>query len=86
MPSSIILRPQAKRFLDKLRDPDLYTRLRAAIDRLAHDPRPPRCLKLSGQESLHRVRVGDYRIIYQIRDSELLIVIVDIGHRRDIYR
>jgi mRNA interferase RelE/StbE len=86
MPNSIVLRPQARRFLDKLRDPALYYRLREAIGGLASDPRPAGCVKLSNKASLYRIRVGDYRIVYQIRDAELLVVVADIGHRREIYR
>jgi len=86
MPSSIILRPQARRFLDKLRDPVLYARLRTAINGLADNPRPPSCVKLFQEDPLYRVRVGDYRIVYQIRDAALLVIVVEIGHRREIYR
>jgi mRNA interferase RelE/StbE len=55
------------------------------IARLADDPRPPGCEKLSGSE-LYRVRQGDYRIVYEIRDQELVVHIIRIGHRRDVYR
>ena len=86
MPNSIALRPQARRFLRKLRDPALYARLRAAIEDLVSDPRPTGCVKLAGEEALYRVRVGDYRILYQVRDRALLVVVIEIGHRREIYR
>ncbi|MCE0483730.1 MAG: type II toxin-antitoxin system RelE/ParE family toxin [Methylacidiphilales bacterium] len=49
-------------------------------------PRSAGCVKLAGREELYRVRVGDYRTIYQIRDHELVVLIIDIGHRREIYR
>jgi mRNA interferase RelE/StbE len=52
---------------------------------LAKDPRPPGCEKLSGQEK-YRVRQGDYRIVFAIDDEELNVVVVKIGHRRDVYR
>lgn len=58
----------------------------AAIDDLANDPRPTGCVKLAGEEALYRVRVGDYRILYQIHDRALLVVVIEIGHRREIYR
>jgi len=55
------------------------------IEALADDPRPVGSEKLSGQERF-RVRQGVYRIIYEIRDEELVIIIVKVGHRRDVYR
>lgn len=55
------------------------------IEALAKDPRPPGCEKLSGQEK-YRVRQGDYRILFAVDDEELNVVVVKIGHRRDIYR
>ena len=55
------------------------------IEKLAHDPRPQGCEKISGQERF-RIRQGNYRIIYSIQDDELTIWVVKIGHRRDIYR
>jgi mRNA interferase RelE/StbE len=60
-------------------------RILAAIDRLSEDPRPAGVEKLSGQER-YRVREGDYRIVYEIRDDEVIVVVVKIGHRKDVYR
>lgn len=61
-------------------------RLKPKIDALAKEPRSAGTIKLSGQDDLYRIRVGDYRIIYSIEDNQLLILVVKIGHRRDIYR
>ena len=61
-------------------------RIRAAVDLLADQPRPPGATKLSGEKRAYRVRVGDYRIIYEIFDDRLIVQVVRIGHRRDIYR
>lgn len=61
-------------------------RVRAAIDLLADDPRPPSCRKLAGEDAAYRVRVGDYRIIYEVFDRRLVVQVVRIGHRRDVYR
>ena len=61
-------------------------RIRATIDLLADEPRPPGCVALAGEESVYRVRVGDYRILYEVIDAELVIQVVRVGHRRDIYR
>jgi mRNA interferase RelE/StbE len=79
----IELRPAALRSLRKL-DPQAAGRVRAAIALLADDPRPPAARRLRGRPAW-RVRVGDYRIIYTIEDAVLLVVVVAVGHRRDVY-
>ena len=56
------------------------------IRRLSENPRPPGCQKLGGQENRYRVRQGDYRIVYSITDQVLTVVVVKVGHRRDVYR
>jgi len=61
-------------------------RIRAAIDLLADEPRPPGCVALSGEDSAYRVRVGDHRIVYEVFDKRLVIQVVRVGHRRDVYR
>ena len=61
-------------------------RIRAAIDLLAEQPRPPGCVRLAGEPNAYRVRVGDYRIVYEVFDDRLVIQVVRIGHRRDVYR
>lgn len=63
----------------------LRRRMLAAIGALATEPRPPGCKKLAGQEAW-RIRVGDYRVVYEIHDRVLLVIVVDVGHRRAIYR
>ena len=60
-------------------------RILGRIKSLADNPRPVGCEKLSGQER-YRIRQGNYRIIYQIQDDLLLVTIVKIGHRRDVYK
>ena len=65
---------------------DVQKRLDPAIQALAGDPRPPGCKKLSGERSLWRIRTGDYRIVYQVEDEQLLVLVVKVGHRREIYR
>lgn len=79
----IELRPAAVRALRKL-DPPIRNRIQGAIALLAQDPRPPGARALQGRDGL-RVRVGDYRILYTVQDDVLLIVVVQLGHRRDIY-
>lgn len=77
------LRPAAARQLRKL-DPPAARRIQGAIALLANDPRPPASRPLTGRPGW-RVRVGDYRLLYTIHDDRLVIVMVTIGHRRDIY-
>jgi len=52
---------------------------------LAHNPRPPGCEKLSGEDK-YRIRQGDYRILYEIVDDQLVVTVVRIGNRRDVYQ
>ena len=82
----VLLRPPAQKFLRKLRDKSLTARLIAAMRGLASQPRPPGCEKLVGPENFYRIRVGDYRIVYQVRDEVLLVLVLKIGHRREVYR
>jgi mRNA interferase RelE/StbE len=56
------------------------------IDSLENNPRPAGCKRLQGNHDLYRVRTGDYRIIYTIKDNQLLVLVVQIGHRREVYR
>ncbi|MDJ0899633.1 MAG: type II toxin-antitoxin system RelE/ParE family toxin [Xenococcus sp. MO_188.B8] len=56
------------------------------IDALATEPRPEGVVKLKGEENLYRIRVGDYRVIYNVQDDRLLVLVVKVGHRGDVYR
>ena len=60
-------------------------RIMDRIEALRDDPRPPGCVKLSGQE-YYRVRQGNHRIVYEIADDRLVVVVIAVGHRRDVYR
>ena len=60
-------------------------RILAAIESLADNPRPPQCRKLSNEEK-YRLRCGVYRILYSIEDHKLIVCIVKVGHRKDVYR
>lgn len=62
-----------------------YGRVLTAICALTEDPRPPGSRKLSGRDA-YRVRVGDYRVIYRVADNELVVEVLGIGHRREVYR
>lgn len=60
-------------------------RVAVAINELAIEPRPQGCLKLAGEDGLYRIRVGDYRVIYQIKDGELRVLVVKLANRKDAY-
>jgi mRNA interferase RelE/StbE len=77
--------PRAEKELAKL-DKPVARRLLDAIDRLAENPSPNNSKVLKGFTRVWRLRVGDYRVIYEIRDSELIILVLEIGHRREVYR
>lgn len=85
MSYSVQLAPAAVRQLRKL-PLDARRRIQAAIEILAETPRPPGAKKLSGSSGDWRARTGDYRIIYEIRDARLIVLVVAMGHRRDVYQ
>jgi mRNA interferase RelE/StbE len=62
-----------------------YERTRDVIQNLSQDPRPQGCKKLTRREGW-RIRVGDYRVIYEIEDTQQAVTILHIGHRRDVYK
>jgi mRNA interferase RelE/StbE len=64
----------------------IQERLVPPINALAENPRPPKEKKLVGEENQYRIRVGDYRIVYQIDDQLLLVLVLKIGHRSEVYR
>ena len=59
--------------------------VKEAIAELAFNPRPHGCKKLKGEEA-YRIRVGDYRVIYEIEDDKIIVIVVSVGHRKDIYK
>ena len=77
--------PQARRFLTRLMDASLYKRIQRAIDNLQAEPRSAGCKKLAGSSNRYRIRVGDYRIIYEVEDATVRVLVLAIGNRRDIY-
>ena len=78
------IKPSAVKELEALA-PKERQRIVKNIRKLAADPRPSGSEKLSGHE-LYRVRQGNYRILYSVEDADLRLVVVKIGHRRDVYR
>jgi mRNA interferase RelE/StbE len=81
----IDLAPSAARQMRKF-DPQVRRRIQAAIELLATEPRPPAAIQLVGGSGEWRVRTGDYRIVYEIEDDRLLVLVLRVGHRREIYR
>jgi mRNA interferase RelE/StbE len=81
---AVRLAPAAVRQLRRI-DPAGRRRVQAAIDLLATEPRPPSAHQLVGGAGEWRVRTGDFRIIYEIHDAELVVLVVKVGHRRDVY-
>lgn len=84
MTYTVQILPVATRAIRKL-PPAGKRRVQAIIELLAQDARPPSAKKLSGRPEW-RVRSGDYRVLYRIEDSVLTVIVVDAGHRREIYR
>ncbi len=79
-----IKRPAAREIEDL--DPRLAARILASVEALAFDPRPRQSRKLAGSESSYRLRVGAYRVLYQVDDTDRMIAVFAVGHRREIYR
>jgi mRNA interferase RelE/StbE len=80
----IVFRKSVAQDLRRIPNQDLR-RILAAIDSLSEEPRPSGVERLSGKER-YRVRQGNYRIIYEIDDKEVVVVVVKVGHRKDVYR
>jgi mRNA interferase RelE/StbE len=67
-------------------DPAIQRRIVKAIDALSTDPEPADCKSLRGMTDVLRIRVGDYRILYQLIRADHIVQVIDIDHRKDIYR
>ena len=83
MAYTVDIRPKAFKALEKISDPD-YSAIKKAIFALAENPRPHGYIKLKGREG-YRIRVGNYRVVYDIQDKILLVQVVNVGNRKDIY-
>jgi mRNA interferase RelE/StbE len=84
MKYSVYIERYAQKQILKL-DKNAVSLIRTAIARLADNPRPMGYIKLKGEDA-YRIRVGAYRIIYEIDDGRIIVTVVAIGHRKDIYR
>ena len=81
---TIRVRPGVRRALKKIPREEL-SRITKRIDSLRDDPRPPGVKKLIGTDDLYRIRVGDYRVIYMVKDDILLVLVVRVAHRKEAY-
>ncbi len=81
---NIVFRKSVSKDLDRIHKKDAQ-RIVKAIQALADNPRPVQSQKLSGEEK-YRLRCGVYRILYEIQDDQLLVCVVKIGHRKDVYK
>lgn len=81
----ILLERRARKNLGAL-DPPVRRRIALCIDGLAIEPRPSGVIEVKGRPGVMRIRAGDYRILYEVRDQQLVVLVIDIGHRREIYR
>lgn len=77
--------PSAAKAIRKL-DPQTARRLLDAIGALAEEPRPAGCIQLRGGDGELRIRVGDYRVVYDVQDDELMVLVLRTAHRREVYR
>jgi mRNA interferase RelE/StbE len=77
--------PSAAKALAKVPQPD-RGRIAKRIDGLAKDPRPRSAKKLEAKGQLYRIRVGDWRVVYQVQDDALIVLVIRIGDRKDVYR
>ena len=84
MPYSIDYLPSAAKAIAKL-PRTIQQRILARLEALVPNPRPPGSVKLTGQDA-YRIRIGDYRAIYTIHDDRLVVLVIDVGHRREVYR
>ena len=83
---TVYLKPAAERALGKIADRTARRRIARAIDGLATTARPPQAVRIQGSDGLLRIRAGDYRIIYTVEDVTRAVLVVTIGHRREVCR
>ena len=82
----LAIRPSVEKALRKIRDERLQKQINSAFEKLSENPRRMGAEKMAGPGDRYRFRTGDYRIIYEIHDDVLLVLVVAIGDRKDIYR
>jgi mRNA interferase RelE/StbE len=83
---AVIVPKSVQKAIDALSDEDLRDRIEAGIEALAQNPRPDGVVKMKGHDSRYRIRIGKYRVIYDINDGQLLVLVVQCQHRREVYK
>ena len=81
----VLIKPSASKELDKLAGP-VIARIVPRLEQLAAQPRPAGCKKLTGGDREWRIRVGDYRVLYDIADTVRIVRVFRVRHRREVYR
>ena len=83
---SVIIQPVAQKQVEAIDHRADRQRIIKSIEQLADNPRPHGCEKLAGAKNTYRIRRGDYRIIYDIEDDRILVLVLRVAHRKDVYR
>ncbi len=83
---SLRIKDSAAKEIERIEPKKIRRQIVRRIEGLATNPRPPGCEKLAGAGDRYRVRQGTYRIVYEVRDEELVVILVKVGHRRDVYK
>ena len=83
---SVLIKPSAAKEIEAVDQKKDRQRIVASILALAQEPRPVGCEKLAGQDDRYRIRVGRFRIVYSIADAELVVLVVRVADRKDVYR
>jgi len=82
----VLIKPSAAKEIEAVDQKRDRQRIVARILALSKDPRPDGCEKLVGESDRYRVRIGRYRVVYSIDDDELVVLVVRVAHRKDVYR
>ena len=85
MQYELIIKPTAEKSLDKL-PCSIRRRIVDTMKELRNNPRPVGVVKLTGDENLWRIRIGNYRVVYEIHDTRLMVLVLRVAHRKDVYR
>ena len=81
----LVIKPAVEKQLRRLPN-KIHQRVLSTLEGLKVDPRPRGCKKMKGEGNLWRVRVGDYRVVYTIKDDQLIVLVVRVAHRKDVYQ
>ena len=85
MQYELIIKPTAEKSLDKLPRP-IRRRIVDAMMELRNNPRPAGVVKLAGDANFWRIHIGSYRVVYEIHDDQLMVLVLRVAHRKDVYR